>query len=168
MRRVAVCVGALALVAASGAVGSRDMVKPCKGGQLHGIFASVPGSGAAGHISYVLEIKNVSSATCAVSGLPVVRLLDGRRRALPTRVVPARRGITAVLVTLRRGRRATATARFSPDVPGPGEPTKGPCERTARWLRLRPSGGGVLVVPVRPRTPVCEHGRLVFSVFSPR
>lgn len=157
-----------ALLVGAGNGGSAAAVPACRGAALHGTFAYLVGSGGAGHVSYMLWIRNVSATTCWVSGFPVVTLLDRRGRALPTRVVPSRRGITAVRVVLAGGRRAHATARFSPDVAGPGEPTKGQCERTAVSLRVRPNGGGARVVPVRPRTPVCEHGRLVFSPFSGR
>jgi hypothetical protein len=70
-------------------------------------------------------------------------------------------------VRLAPGRTATATARFSPDVPGPGEPTTGPrCEPTAYLLRVRPNGGGTLKAPIRPPTPVCEHGGMTWSVLT--
>ena len=61
---------------------------------------------------------------------------------------------------------ATLTAGFSPDVPGPGEPISGSqCERTAYKLRVAPSGGGSVVVPISPPTPVCEHGSLQLTNF---
>jgi len=56
---------------------------------------------------------------------------------------------------------AALTARFSPDIPGPGEPQTGrACEPTATKLRVVVSGGGTLLAPISPPTPVCEHGSL--------
>jgi hypothetical protein len=75
--------------------------------------------------------------------------------------------LTAILVTLQPGSWATLTARFSPDVPGQGEPvTSGACEPTAFKLRVAPSGGGSVVVPISPVTPVCEHGSLQLTTFQ--
>ena len=89
-----------------------------------------------------------------------------RRRALPTHVWPARIGVaTAVLVTLEPGGYTSVTARFSPDVPGPGEPPGRQCEPTAYQLRVAARGGGSTVVPIVQPTPVCQHGRLVVSVY---
>ena len=74
---------------------------------------------------------------------------------------------TAVRVVLRPGAAAVATARFSPDVPGTGEPTDRQCEPTAVRARVvAPPGTGTTVVPLRPPTPVCEHGRLQLSLLS--
>jgi hypothetical protein len=104
-----------------------------------------------------------------VTGIPGLALLDARGRALPTRATfggPAG-SLTAVLVPLEPGRSAALTARFSPDVPGPGELQSGAgCERPAARLRVLPSGGGSLVVAVSPPTPVCEHGSLRLTAFA--
>ena len=161
---------AIALAAALGAVslaaGAPQLLPACKGGQLRGTFTYVPGSGAAGHLSYALRLRNVTRVTCWVSGIPRLRLLDSRHRALPTRVVPARRGVMAVRVVLRKSQTAKAEARFSPTVSGPGEPANRQCERTAVVLRVTLAGSRSVLAPIRPRTPVCEHGRMVFSMLS--
>jgi hypothetical protein len=84
-------------------------------------------------------------------------------------VTPAfRKGLTAVRVTVSQGHGAKVTARFSPDVPGVGEPVTGrACERTSFYLRATPTtGAGTFVAPVRPSTPVCEHGGMQVSAFS--
>jgi len=144
-------------------------VAPCKGPQLKGSFRVVYGSAGAGNIVYALRIQNRSTRTCFVSGLASLRLLDRLGRPLPTKVRPAFRGrLTAVRVVLRPGAGAKATARFSPDVPGPGEPVGHTvCEPKAYRLRVTaPPGGGTFVVPIAPPTPVCEHGRLELSAFS--
>jgi Domain of unknown function (DUF4232) len=141
---------------------------PCTGARLGGTFSVVPGSAGAGNIVYALRLRNRSARTCVVSGLAGLRLLGRTGRALPTHVTPAFRGaLTAVIVRLRPGATAKATARFSPDVPGPGE-TGSVCEPTAYRVRVTPPpGGGTLVAPVVPPTPVCEHGRLQLSALSP-
>ena len=163
-----VCIALLATLVACGAGRGASRTSFCTGGQLSGTFAVVPGSAGAGNIVYALVLRNRSSSTCRLTGLPVVRLLGRTARPLPTHVTPAFRGaLTAVLVTLAPGQRAKATARFSPDVPGPGEPTAGKqCEPTAFWLRVVARVGGATTVRVKPPTPVCEHGGLQFFVYT--
>jgi hypothetical protein len=144
------------------------LAPPCTGARLSGTFDVVPGSPGAGNIVYALRLKNVSHASCTVTGIPGVTLLDRRGRRLPTHPFPAQPGaLTAVLVTLAPGKAASATARFSPDVPGPGEPVTGRrCEPVAYTLLVRPNGGGTVRAPLRPPTPVCEHGGMSWSVLT--
>src|SRR4051812_16689965 len=161
---------ALVVLAAAGAAtcaGARGGAA-CTGAQLKGTFNVVPGSAGAGNISYTLVLKNVSSRMCTVTGLPQGRLLGKTGKALPTHVRAASPGmLTAILVRLLPGKTAYASARFSPDVPGPGEPTAGTkCEPTAWWFRVLAPGGGTLKAKVEPPTPVCEHGQLLFSGYS--
>jgi len=156
------------LVPAGG--GSSAPTPACAGSQLAGAFTVIPGSAGAGNIVYALRVRHVSGPACFVSGLPALRLLDRLRRPLPTKVTPAfRQGLMAVRVVLAPGRSARATARFSPDVPGPGEPQDGNlCERRSYYLRATlPPGRATFLGPVRPATPVCEHGSLSVSALSP-
>ena len=155
---------ALALAAVSVAGAGRGEAT-CRGGDLSGSFSAVPGSAGAGSISYTLRLRNRSLHECFVSGLPGLQLLGRAGRPLPTHVRAAHPGqLTAVRVLLRPGSFAAATARFSPDVPGPGEPVDRPCEQAAYRVRITPPpGGGTLVVPVRPPTAVCEHGQMTLS-----
>jgi hypothetical protein len=75
--------------------------------------------------------------------------------------------LTAILVRLAPGASTRATARFSPDVPGVGEPAAGKqCERTAYWFRVAAPGGGTTKVKLSPVTPVCEHGQLQFTAYG--
>jgi hypothetical protein len=164
-RVVVLALIAAAAVAACGA-SARTGVTFCRGADLAGRFAVVPNSAGAGNIVYRLRLANRSSRTCDVTGLPAVRLLGKSGAPLPTHPVPARPGTaTAVLVALAPGAAATADARVSPDVPGVGEGTTGPCERTAYRLRVGARGGGSTVVAVAPPTPVCEHGQLQLSLY---
>lgn len=139
----------------------------CTGSDLSGSFAVVPGSAGAGQISYQLTLTNTSQGSCFLSGLPDALLLDETGAALPTHVSPARSGQPAAArITLEPGASVHAQARFSPDIPGPGERQTGPCEPVATRLRVQATGGGTVDVPVRPPTSVCEHGSLVFEVLA--
>ena len=156
-----------AAVAASTA-SATSAVAFCRGSQLSGSFSAIRGSAGAGNISYRLVLENVSRTQCSVTGLPQGRLLGKAGKPLPTHVRAAFPGaLTAILVRLSPGRRAYATARFSPDVPGVGEPIAGKnCEPTSWFFRVGDKGGGTTKVKVAPPTPVCEHGQLQFSAYS--
>lgn len=165
--RLLALVAALAALAAVSAAQAGHAAARCRGAQLAGSFAVVPGSAGAGNITYALKLKNVSAATCTVTGLPQGRLLGRRKGTLPTHVRAAfPGGLTAILATLAPGRSTRATARFSPDVPGPGEQVPGRCEPVAYWFRVEGQGGGRATVKIVPPTSVCEHGRLLFSAYG--
>jgi hypothetical protein len=166
MLRGLVLVGLVAAILAPAGAPS-SLSAPCTGPDLNGTFSVQKGSAGAGNIVYTLNLANSSTHTCFVTGIPQLKLLDVNHRALPTNAKPAFPGaLTAVLVTLAPGQHTNLTARFSPDVPGPGEGHPGPCEKTGHWLRVSPSGGGSVTVPVKPPTPVCEHGGMTISVFT--
>jgi hypothetical protein len=138
----------------------------CTGDAMSGSFTVVPGSGAAGQISYRLRVKNDSPVACFVSGLPIVQLVDQAGHDLPTNVQPAKPGqATAARIILQPDASASAEARFSPDVPGGSEQTDGPCEPKAQTLRVS-LAGAPLDVPITPPTPVCERGSLSFSLLT--
>lgn len=159
---------ALVVALLGAALAPAARVGPCTGTQLQGSFSVVRGSAGAGNISYRLVLRNTSAATCALTGLPQGRLLSKSGKPLPTHVQAAFPGaLAAILVRLAPGRRAFATARFSPDVPGVGEPVAGRrCEPTAYWFRVTAPGGGTTKAKITPATPVCEHGRLLFSSYG--
>ena len=169
MRRPALLALLLCSTAAAAApAGATHATAFCKGSALTGRFTVVVGSAGAGNIVYALVLKNRSGRTCAVSGLPRLTLLGKQGKALPTHVVAdAPNQLTAVLVRLAPGRSARATARFSPDVPGKGEPTRGNrCEPTAYHAAVHAPGRGTAIVAVSPPTPVCEHGQLQFRAYQ--
>jgi hypothetical protein len=147
---------------------AKAVVATCAGSQLIGNFSVVRSSAGAGNITYALELINHSSRPCALAGLPHLQLRGSGGLLLPTHVVRAVTGSgAAARLVLRPGAPAWASARFSPDVPGTGEPARGQCEPTARSLRVSgPSPSSPVVVAVRPPTPVCEHGTMQVSVFS--
>lgn len=141
----------------------------CTGAMLAGTFKVIPNSAGAGNIVYRLRVRNSSNTVCGVTGLPTLTLLDSAGKKLPTnsRFSGMPGALSAIFVPLKPGGTATLTARFSPDIPGPGEPVSGrACERIAYKLRVAPSGGGSAVVPITPATPVCEHGSLQIGVFT--
>ena len=159
---------ALVLAAAAATTAAAHTDAACTGAQLKGTFVVVRGSAGAGNITYKLVLKNVSSRMCTVTGLPQGRLLGKTGKALPTRVKAAfAPGLTAILARLAPGATTFATARFSPDVPGTGEPTAGrKCEPTAWFFRVAGQGGGTTKAKVAPPTPVCEHGQMFFSAYG--
>ncbi len=165
--KAALIFAALAAAVAGTTVADGMSTAMCRGSQLAGSFAVVPGSAGAGNITYVLRLVNNSKTSCTVTGLPQGRLVGRHGAVLPTHIRAAFPGaLTAVLVTLPPGRSTRATARFSPDVPGTGEQARGPCEPTAYSLRVVAAGGGSTTVKVLPPTAVCEHGRLLFSAYG--
>ena len=155
----------MALVLGAGA-GPAGLPPACNAGQLGGTFSVVPGSAGAGNIVYALRLRNRSTATCFISGMPRLRLLDRRGHALPTHVTPAAPGTaTAVIVRLTAGAYASASARFTSDVAAPSERQHGDCEPRAYAIRVgAPPGTGTLVARVQPPTPVCQHGGLQVSL----
>jgi len=165
----ALVVAAAAALSASTAFGHRTatVTSACAGGQLAGRFAVVYGSAGAGNIVYKLALKNTSTASCKITGLPQGQLLGKTKAKLPTRVRAAHPNqLAAILVTLAPGASTFATARFSPDVPGVGEQTVGACEPKAYWFRVRAPGGGTTTVKLVPPTRVCEHGTLSFTAYG--
>jgi hypothetical protein len=137
----------------------------CAASDLSGTFTVLQGSAGAGNIVYTLRVTNSSQSACTVSGLPQLQLLDADGKELPTKTTPEQPGTqTAVNVTVQPGASATAQARFSPDVQGPGEGN--PCEPTASGLRVTAPGGGSLDVKIDPPTPVCSHGAMQLTSFT--
>jgi hypothetical protein len=163
---VKILVPALVALAVCAPAAASHREAPCTGSALAASFSVVRGSAGAGNIVYALRLRNRGRSACFVSGLPQLRLLDRRGHLLPTKVAAAFPGaLTAVRVGLVPGGWASASARFSPDVPGPGEGHPGkPCEPVAYRVRVHaPPGSGWTTGPVTPPTSVCEHGRLSMS-----
>ncbi len=138
----------------------------CTATNLQGSFDGVEGSAGAGQITYTLTLTNSGSSPCYVQGIPQVQLLGTTGAAIPTTVSAEPGQGTGDKISLQPGAKATADARFSPDVPGQGDQQTGQCEPTATVLRVNALGGGTLVAPVQPPTPVCERGSLHFRPFT--
>ena len=168
MRRLTLVALLVCATAAAAPAAATHTASLCTGTALTGRFAVVPNSAGAGNIVYALVLRNRSTSTCAVTGLPSLTLVGRYGKALPTHVLAVSpTTLTAVLVRLAPGKSARATARFSPDIPGPGEPVSGrQCERTAYRAVVHAPGGGNVTVALAPPTPVCEHGQLQFKAYQ--
>lgn len=156
--RLALLAAILAAVAAPAQASAAGCPK------LSGSFRVVTGSAGAGQISYTLRVRNGGSAPCTVRGLPAILLLGIRSQPLPTHVVRDPRFSAPRPFVIRPGKTASATARFSPDVPGKGEGSTKGCEPIAHTARVA-AGGARFVIPIKPVTRVCEHGSLVFTPY---
>jgi len=131
---------------------------------LSGTFKAIPNTAGVGNIEYSLRLVDKTSTSCYVSGIPTGTLLDKHGKALPTHISYAgpATAMPSMKITITPGEAAKATVRFSPDVPGTGEPATKACEQTAYKLRVTPTGGGTTNAPISPPTPVCEKGSLYF------
>jgi hypothetical protein len=159
--RWAVVLGMTVLAAAISAAGNANAsgAAPCRAGQLSAKMSMIRGSAGAGNIGYSLALTNNGSAACQLGNHPRLRLLRADGRGLPTEVF---RFKPAGTVTIPAGGTAAARLRFSPDIPGIGEPAGGRCEPLAHKVKvtLTQPASGHLVGSVKPATSVCEHGSL--------
>jgi hypothetical protein len=132
-------------------------VAPCHAVQLSATMTHIPGSEGAGSTGYLLNVRNNGYAACRLGNHPALVLLGARGAKLPTHVSRLGKPVT---VTIAPRHTASARLRFSPDIPGPGEPGKGACEPPAHGVRVSVTapGTGTTVGPVKPPTSVCEHG----------
>lgn len=146
---------------------SANRTARCATTDLSGAFVITPGSAGAGHITYTIRLTNTTSRPCTLYGHPGLLLLGVNNAPVPTHVqwnaiVPNR------LLTLAPNASASASARFSPDIPGTGDATSGNCQPTAAHIRITPPDETTsLVATVAPATPVCERGALSVSALAP-
>lgn len=130
-----------------------------------GTWRVVPASEGAGHVAADLALQNTSGHMCTVSGYPGVSLLASNDRRLPTNVVKD----TAVAVTTVKvapGAWVHSEMRYSPNVPGPGEPDTGQCEpMTVHALGQLPGDSAWAHITLDNPTPVCEKGELDVKPF---
>jgi Protein of unknown function (DUF4232) len=169
MRTVRIAVGfalVLGLFAASaiaaGAMPRPARLSPCSDSDVAVSFGVVRGSQGAGQTSYALRVKNESSETCRTGGLPRLVLIGKDGAHLPTKVTIGCANCNAAVISLKPGISAWSEARFSPDVPGPGEDHPGgPCEPPAFAVRVTlPGTTGSVEGLIRPPTSVCSHGSI--------
>jgi hypothetical protein len=155
-------VGCVAVSAASaGATPHPRVVALCSASAVAVSFAVVRGSQGAGQTSYALRVKNTSSSRCRTGGLARIVLLGHNGAKLPTAVTVACGNCAALVIELEPGISAWADARFSPDVPGPGEDHPGRCEPVAYKVAVTlPGTSGSAVGLIRPPTSVCSHGAI--------
>jgi hypothetical protein len=150
-RSVPILVVAAVVGAAFTATGATGKDNSC---QLAAKMTFIKGSQGAGNVSYKLTISN-SGTACRLNNQPILRLIGARGQNLPTKVIWSGK---AGSVLIKKGKSASATMRFSPDIPGPGEPKRGACEPKAHRIKL--VSAGVLFGPVSPPTSVCERGTM--------
>jgi hypothetical protein len=134
----------------------------CSPNQLSATFNVVPGSGAAGQISYALQFTNASNTTCTFPGGSSAQLLSYNGSPLPTHIEPAS-GVGLAGAQLLPGTPTAVQARFSPSVPGTGDSQSGACQPKAWQLNVTLNGGGIVHAPIKPPTSVCERGTLNFD-----
>ncbi|HET9172300.1 MAG TPA: DUF4232 domain-containing protein [Actinospica sp.] len=146
----------------------------CRTGELAGSFAVVPNGHSAGHTGYNIRLTDVGGRRCTVYGFPGLQLLDAHHAPVPTDAHWGTAFGGETLITLSPGGSASATAYFSPDVPGVGDNTTEPspgaspwtCQPVAAFIEITPPDETThLIVPVAPPTPVCSRGSIYVSPF---
>ena len=154
--------GAVAALLAGGALATgSSTVKAggCNANNFAAHMREIKGSAGAGSISYRLSLTNTGSKACRLGNYARLQLEKADGKDLPTHVHQVG---TPATITVAAGATASAPLRFSPDIPGPGEPKHGPCEPRASLVvvtLLYPSSGST-VAQVRPKTSVCSHGSI--------
>ena len=160
LRRVAAGCATVAVIGAGFAVSSASgLDKKC---WLSPKMTIIGGSHAAGSVGYRLTISNPDSWSCRIGRHPFLKLIGENGDFLPTSRVKV--GPQGYLV-IPAGGAVSARLRFSPDIPGPGEPTQGPCEPQATEIRVR-TPWGYRAGPIHPRTSVCDHGKIEEGALS--
>jgi hypothetical protein len=164
MPRMAGCLAIASALACgltpAGSAGAQPAPAACTKATIQAEFTQIPGSQGAGQVAYTLTIENYGTGACTLAGLPALRLSAKHGASLPTHVTTHPGG--RYTVTLAAGQYAQASASFTPDIAGAGEPGNH-CEPVAHWLRTTlPAGGGTFLTPMTA-TPVCQHGAMSFT-----
>ncbi|WP_194920917.1 DUF4232 domain-containing protein [Catenulispora rubra] len=130
-----------------------------------GTWRVVPGSEGGGNVVADIALRNTSGHACTVAGFPGVSLLASDEHPLMTTV--EKDDSTAVAtVTVAPGAWVHAEVRYSPNVPGPGEPSTGGCEPTTVHALVQLPGDTMWGrVTLDSPTMVCEKGRLLAKPF---
>ena len=154
--------GAVAALLAGGALATGSSTPgagACNANNFAAHMREIKGSAGAGSFSYRLSLTNTGSKPCKLGDHAGLQLEKADGTNLPTHVHNAG---TAGTITVAAGATAKAELRFSPDIPGPGEPKHGPCEPRASLavVTLATPGTGSTVAQVRPKTSVCSHGSI--------
>ncbi len=119
---------ALLACGALAAGGTAAKAAACNANNFTAHMREIKGSAGAGSISYRLSLTNTGSKACKMGNHAALQLEKADGKDLPTHVHNAG---TAGTITVAAGATAKAELRFSPDIPGPGEPKHGPCEPRA-------------------------------------
>ncbi len=168
MRAVRIAIGfapLLGLFAApeivAGATRGPQRLSLCSDSDVAVSFGEVSGRQGAGQTSYALRVKNASSKTCR-GGVPQLVLIGKDGANLPTKITIGCSNCNAAVIGLKPGISAWSEARFSPDVPPPGEGhSGGRCEPPAFAVRVTlPGTTGSVEGLIRPPTSVRSHGSI--------
>jgi hypothetical protein len=134
-------------------------IPACRSADFTGQFSVIPGSAGAGHIEARLVLTNHTARTCRTGGYVGVGLVSATGASLPTKVVRDT-AIAAATLTVAPGASISALARFSPDIPGPGDSQTGACQPVATHsLVIAPNDTSQISVP-GPQSSVCEQGTI--------
>lgn len=130
-----------------------------------GTWRVVPDSQGAGHIAADLAFKNTSNHACTIAGFPGISLLASNDHPLPSNVLKDN-SIAITTIKVAPGAWVHSEMRYSPNVPGPGEPTTGQCEPTVvHALALLPGDSAWTHVTLGSPTTVCEKGEVQAKPF---
>jgi hypothetical protein len=146
----------LAAIAAFAAGSASGSVTQCSALHLSAKMTVIGGSRGAGNVSYKLTLKNNGPGSCLINKHPGLRLVGKSGLGLPTHV---KKIGSNGFVSIQAGKSVSQQLRFSPDIPGPGEPSHGACEPAAHKIvvSLNPT---TVRGPILPPTPVCGHGAI--------
>ncbi len=151
---LAPCLAALLLAALTPiapAAPAATATKACSAAGLVVWAGEEPGGGTAGSVYYRIELTNLSTATCTVTGYPKVNAVDlkGHRVGAFAR---HETGKAAKVVTLAPGQSATAQLRIVDALNFPADKCKA---TTAAGLRVAiPGGSGNKIAPLAFETCV--------------
>jgi hypothetical protein len=130
-----------------------------------GSWKVVAGSNGAGHVAADLALQNTSKHSCTVSGYPAISLLASDEHALPTKVTHYQ--AAAATLTVAPGGWIHSELRYSPNIPGEGEPATGNCEPETVHARAQlPGDPAWAKVTLADPTTVCEQGTLEAKPFT--
>ena len=152
-----------------GAATTAPAVPQCLTDGMTAAVSVVAGSQGAGSASLNITLTNTSGNPCTVTGFPGLGLEDKNQDVQPAKVTWDK-AVAKSAITLANGASASSTARFDADVPGPGEPTSGPCEPASVYMLVTPPNNQTPLAVVIGGTgnagiTVCESGALdVFAL----
>ncbi|NUR30509.1 MAG: DUF4232 domain-containing protein [Catenulispora sp.] len=129
-----------------------------------GTWKLIEGSNGAGHVAADIALQNTSTHACTVSGYPGISLLASDEHPLPTNVVKFPTTVTTL--TVPPGGWIHSEIRYSPNIPGDGEPATGNCEPETVHARAQlPGDSAWAKVTLANPTTVCEKGTLQAKPF---
>jgi hypothetical protein len=101
---------------------------------------------------------NTGAQPCTMLGYIGMQLLGASNAKIPTNVVRVP-GVPVNLVTLPPGGKSSSALQWGA-IPGPGEPTTGPCEPDPQQVQITPPNETHQLVVPWSGGPVCEQGTI--------